>query len=100
MDSGGMDLHHLPEFSFASFMTRREVALQLIDPVAMLHKQGIAHGDLAGHNVVWKEDQKCLRLIDFNSCLFLRKDGEPCVKACWTEDIKHALSWIFTRLYV
>ncbi|KAA0943788.1 protein kinase [Pseudomonas sp. ANT_H14] len=52
---------------------RAEVALRMVSGIASvaahLHRQGITHGDLYGHNILWNEAGDCL-LGDFGAASF------------------------------
>jgi hypothetical protein len=67
------------------------MATELASVTAHLHAQGVTHGDLYGHNILWQMDGKCL-LGDFGAASFL-PGTDP------RSDINVALMGIETRAY-
>jgi serine/threonine protein kinase len=46
------------------------IALSIADVATHLHAQGLMHGDLYAHNILWNENEQCL-LGDFGGASFL-----------------------------
>lgn len=65
------------------------MALGVASAAERLHSQGITHGDLYAHNVMWSEDGNCL-LGDFGGASFYPREEEAAARA---------LQWIEVRAY-
>ncbi len=57
-----------------------QLATQVADAVAHLHAQGVLHGDLYGHNLLWDEQGTCL-LGDFGAASFLPRHDDALATA-------------------
>jgi hypothetical protein len=68
-----------------SVATALRLALGVASAAAHLHERGILHGDLYGHNVLWKPDGECL-LGDFGASSVYQPDSG--VVACALQSIE------------
>ncbi|NOU00224.1 MAG: protein kinase [Gallionella sp.] len=60
------------KFTLASVL---KIAFSIVDVVAHLHAQGLMHGDLYAHNILWNEKDQCL-LGDFGGASFVPQHDE------------------------
>jgi len=66
------------------------IASELLDAVSHIHSKNYLHLDLTSANVIWSEEQKLLKVIDFN----LSKEIDKIQSEQHSENIQGTLSYI------
>lgn len=65
-----------PPDSVFALASTLNIGISIADVAKHLHEQGIMHGDLYAHNILWNREEQCL-LGDFGAASFLPK-SDPC----------------------
>ena len=74
----------------------RAIATAMVQALAHLHRQGLVHGDLYGHNILVDDHDGCL-LGDFGAASFVPADDPQRCAALQRID-RRALGWLIDEL--
>ena len=73
----GQDLASLLQRGPATAASINEIATQLLSTIQYLHSKNIVHSDIKATNIIYSEESKEVRLVDFGSARSVLQGSAP-----------------------